>query len=273
MIPKIYGFHAHWNTFNIKRVGQDLYVIKKDDAFYLIHDRCHHRGYHMFRNLRESDNVDLDHHRCPVHGQKGFVDNLVIRQLVLDPSGLVCEQQFANDEFSWVKQIQSENKLQYHSSVEFENRGDWRFQVEINVDMMHVDHIHPWLQSTMDPDNMHYTRGENWVAQYWKNTAWWGFIYPYYQYEYQPGAVYFSELIPNGIESFSVRGHFYFDPDVDIKECLLFKDLTVKTYEEDLAMVADMGEFYGPYQSSHPQEIDMVHWHDWYWRHKDQIVI
>jgi hypothetical protein len=223
--------------------------------------------------LKEWDSINLDHYVCPVHARRGTLDNLIIRELVLDPSGLICEQKFSTDELDWVKQIKNEKNLQYHSTVEFENSGDWRFQVEMNVDMLHVDHIHPRLRTTMDPNAMNYTRGNNWVAQYWNPTSWWGFIFPFYQFEYQPGAVYYAELIPNGFTSYKVKGHFYFDATADENENMLFKNLMIETYREDLAMVANMGEFYGPYVSSHPQEADIMHWHDWYWSNKDQIRI
>jgi phenylpropionate dioxygenase-like ring-hydroxylating dioxygenase large terminal subunit len=271
LIPKIYGYKAHWDTFNIKRVGCNRYVIKKNDKFYLLHDRCHHRGYHMFSNLRDSDNINLNYYLCPVHGQKGLIDKLIIEELTLDYTGLVTNGWMTNPEEKWVKLINARDDYKYHSSVVYKNTGDWRFQTELNADMYHVKYIHPTLHSTVNIHNVNYQDGKDNLVQYWCDNGWWGIIYPFYQFENQPGCVYLAEIIPNGYSSYRVEGHFYFSDLNDQKIISDFKDIMLKTYEEDLDHVKNMGEFYGPVVSENPLEDQVVHWHDWYWPRQEEI--
>jgi Rieske [2Fe-2S] domain len=273
MIPKIYGFSAHWDSFNIKRVGKDRYVMKKDDAFYLIGDRCHHRGYHLFRNLRDNDNIDLNHYVCPVHGQKGLVDKLIIDRLTLDKSGLVTGGWRTDSTQEWVQQISDDGPFQHHSTVRFHNKGDWRFQTEMNADMYHLNYIHPWLKSTVDINAMRYTNNQDHLVQNWCDRGWWSIIYPFYQFEWQPGSVYFAEIRPIDDHSYDVIGDFYHTGDGESEDDKLFRELILHTYQEDLDHVADMGQFYGPYTSDNPLEDQVEHWHRWYWANRDHIVI
>jgi hypothetical protein len=271
MIPKIYGYSAHWKEFNCKRVKQGEYVIKKSDRYYLMTDRCHHRGFHLFHSLKDWDNIDLDRYLCPMHGQKGLVDKLIIKELDLDHTGLVTDGWRTDPEQAWVKKIAAED-LTYHSTVNFSNRADWRFQMEINADMSHVKHIHPWLYSTIDLDEMRYEYGVDYLIQHWSDEGWWSSIYPFYQFEWQTGAVYFAELKPESEDYYTVEGHFYFD-DPDSEQNQEFKALTLDAYQEDIDHVRHMGRFYGPYHSDHPLEEHVNHWHDWYWKNRDHIVI
>ncbi len=270
MIPKIYGYKTHWDTFNIKRMSAGKYVIKKDDKFYLIHDRCHHRGYHLFSSLEDSDNIDLKGYQCPVHGLKGLISKLIIEELTVDHTGLITNGWTTNPNQKWVKLVKDAN-LKYHSTVKFHNKGDWRYQVEMNADMTHVDWIHPWLKGTIEMEKVTYENGHEYLVQYWKPDAWWTMIYPFYQFEFQQGALYLAEIIPQGYSSYDVIGNFYFDDDGSSADNKEFKELMVHTYKEDLSMVSNMGNFYGPFKSTILLEDQVEHWHNWYWSNEQEI--
>lgn len=264
MVPIVYGFSAHWNDHNIRRIHKGQYVLKRDERFFLLEDRCHHRGYHLFNGLQEWDNIDPNRYVCPVHGQKGMIDKLILQELTLDSTGLVTNGWTTDGSQQWVQQVGTGGPYTYHSTARLHNRGDWRYQTEMNVDMYHINYIHPRLSGSVDLDAITYTNNKDHLVQHWCEEGWWCIIYPFYQFEWQPGSVYLAEVIPNGYDSYETVGHFYHTDDGESEVSREFRDLMIHTYREDMQYAGNMGEFYGPYASNHPLEDQVVHWHNYY---------
>ena len=95
------------------------------------------------------------------------------------------------------------------------------------------------------------------------------FVYPGYHIEYEPGKLYFSELIPNenGI-GYQIFGHYLFDQKLPLSERNNFCKVNEITLDEDIVAVANIKtEYVKPKATNHPLEKYNMHWFDYYRKH------
>jgi phenylpropionate dioxygenase-like ring-hydroxylating dioxygenase large terminal subunit len=231
---------------------------------------CPHRG----SILREPGNV-FDNLSCGLHGWSWDIDgqslkeqqsNLIKRSASMGKSGFIFTN-FQEPDTKWVHDLAHED-LEYSHSFYRNCPGDWRWQMEMHIDLLHVPYIHPTLNSYVDLSSIKTEAGTNYIAQY-HNHGWWLFVYPGYHIEYEPGKLYFSELIPNenGI-GYQIFGHYLFDQKLPLSERNNFCKVNEITLDEDIVAVANIKtEYVKPKATNHPLEKYNMHWFDYYRKH------
>jgi phenylpropionate dioxygenase-like ring-hydroxylating dioxygenase large terminal subunit len=171
---------------------------------------------------------------------------------------------FEEPDTKWVNDLAHEN-LKYSHTFYRNCPGDWRWQMEMHIDLLHVSYIHPTLNSYIDIPSIKTEAGPNYIAQY-HNHGWWLFVYPGYHIEYEPGKLFFSELIPNnnGI-GYQIFGHYLFSPTISQTEKNNFCKVNEITLDEDIVAVANIKtEYVKPRETKNPLEIYNMHWFEYY---------
>ena len=228
---------------------------------------CPHRGYALSRPTYAFNDLS-----CGLHGWSWDLNgkasqpnqsNLVQKQATLGKSGFIFKD-FEEPNTPWVHELGAED-LEYSHSFYRKCPGDWRWQMEMHIDLAHVPYIHPTLSSYIDITKIKTEAGENYIAQY-HDHGWWLFVYPGIHIEYEPGKIYISEMIPNktglGYEMF---GHYLFDPLLSESEKNNFCFVNETTLDEDIAAVAKMKiDFVKPKPTTDPLEVYNLHWYDFY---------
>lgn len=262
--PKIL---THKDVFSNKNFfGSGYYVINQ--SFQLFSNRCPHRGNKIIPpgNAR-------DHFKCGLHGW-GWDDNgqalnnnvnLRHHQATLGKSGLIYLDWSEPETARWINDL-ANDRLEYSHGSKKYGTGDWRWQMEMHVDLLHVQHIHPMLHNYVDCNKLTSEKGYDWIAQYHEH-GWWLFIYPFIHIEWEPGCLYFSEMAPReNNQGYDVYIHYLFSSNTTKEKRHQFADMAETTFDEDLAAVNELSavsKYRMPGNSKHPLEQDILHFYGW----------
>ena len=237
--------------------------------FEYITNRCPHRGYTLSEPTETFNNLS-----CGLHGWSWTLDgkstradqiNIVKKQAVLGQSGFVFLN-FTEPNTTWVSDLAKED-LEYSHNFYRKCYGDWRWQMEMHLDLAHVPLIHPMLNAYMDITKIRTEAGENYIAQY-HDHGWWLFVYPNIHIEYEPGCLYISEMIynPTGL-GYEMFGHYLFNKSLTETEKKHFCFVNETTLDEDIQAVANIKtNYFKPMPTLNPLEVYNSHWYDYYFK-------
>jgi phenylpropionate dioxygenase-like ring-hydroxylating dioxygenase large terminal subunit len=262
--PKIF---THKSVFsNGKFYGSGHYIIT--DELKLFSNRCPHRG-----NKIISPGTVKDQFKCGLHGWEwdgcGVPNNnnvtLKPREALQGESGLVFLDWDEPASSKWAQELKNEIFV-YSHSVKKCGKGDWRWQMEMHVDLLHVDQIHPALNSYVDCTKLKTERGYDWIAQHHEH-GWWLFVYPFTHIEYEPGCLYISEMAPReNDQGYDVYIHYLFNETVDNDKRKQFAEMAEVTFDEDLNAVNELSatsKYRMPSNAPHKLEEDIKHFYRW----------
>lgn len=258
---------THNGTFNNKDFfGSSHFVITKDLTAFP--NRCAHRG-----NKIISPGSCKDQFECGLHGwcwnKDGTPKNNSVtlrpRTLTKGKSGLVFTDWEEPADTKWVKDLSNEY-LEYSHSTKRYGEGDWRWQMEMHVDLLHVSKIHPLLDSYVDCNNLEKEIGYDWICQHHEH-GWWLFVYPFTHIEWEPGCLYFSEMTPREHDKgYDVYIHYLFNPSVPEDVRNKFIEMAETTFDEDIKAVNEISavsKYRMPSNAPHKLEEDIKHFYAW----------
>lgn len=262
--PKILTHNDIFKNSNF--FGSSHYVINKD--LQLFPNRCPHRG-----NKIISPGTTKEEFKCGLHGwswtKHGLPTNndvnIKFKNATKGQSGLIFLDWEEPINVKWVEDLKTD-QLEYSHSIKKQGTGDWRWQMEMHVDLLHVEQIHPLLTSYVNCTNLISERGDDWIAQHHEH-GWWLFVYPFTHIEWEPGCLYFSEMTPReaGI-GYDICIHYLFNKNVPLEQRKHFANMAEITVDEDIQAVNDLSlssKYRMPGNNPHPLESDIVHFYKW----------
>lgn len=262
--PKIL---THRGVFNDNEFfGSSHFVVNKD--LRLFSNRCPHRG-----NKIIPPGTVKQEFKCGLHGWHWNTNgqsinnsvNLRSNQATVGNSGLIYLDWNEPTSSKWVKDLESDN-LQYSHSIKKYGSGDWRWQMEMHVDLLHVQFIHPLLNSYVDCNKLSSEKGYDWIAQYHEH-GWWLFIYPFTHIEWEPGRLYFSEMTPRDNSlGYDVYIHYLFSSSITDEQKRNFSYMAETTFDEDIQAVNELSnasKYRMPGNAKHILEQDIIHFYNW----------
>lgn len=230
---------------------------------------CPHRGFPIVTPSTVSTNM-----RCALHGwewdsQGNPTNNSVClkpRKLETGRSGLIFTDWQEPSDAKWVNDLANDD-FEYSHSTRRTGRGDWRWQMDMHVDLLHVDKIHPLLNGYVDVNNLKTEYGPDWVCQHHAH-GWWLFIYPFTHIEWEPGCLYFSEMVPNHdwANGYEVYIHYMFNKSVPQHVKDNFIAMAEVTFDEDVKAVDELSansRYRKPRNDLDPLEVDTLHFYEW----------
>ncbi len=262
--PKILTHNDVFTNSNF--FGSSHYVINKD--LQLFANRCPHRG-----NKIINPGTTKEEFKCGLHGWSWTKNgspinnnvNIKSKNAVKGESGLIFLDWEEPVNAKWVLDLKND-RLEYSHSVKKHGAGDWRWQMEMHVDLLHVEQIHPLLHSYVDCTKLISERGYDWIAQYHEH-GWWLFVYPFTHIEWEPGCLYFSEMTPKESgNGYDVYIHYLFNKDVSPEQREHFAKMAETTFDEDIQAVNEISassKYRMPSNNPHPLETDIIHFYKW----------
>jgi phenylpropionate dioxygenase-like ring-hydroxylating dioxygenase large terminal subunit len=262
--PKIF---THVDSFKKNNYfGSSGYVINK--KLQLFPNRCPHRG-----NKIIFPGTVKNQFQCGLHGWEwndfgvGINNNVNFnpKQAVKGSSGLIFLDWEEPTSARWVRNLKNDD-LDYSYSIKKEGIGDWRWQMEMHVDLLHVEYIHPRLNKYVDCNELETERGYDWIAQHHKH-GWWLFVYPFTHIEWEPGCLYISEMSPKeGNQGYDVYIHYLYNHNITEKQKHNFSIMVDETFDEDIRAVNALSatsKYRTPSNAIHPLEQDIIHFYNW----------
>jgi phenylpropionate dioxygenase-like ring-hydroxylating dioxygenase large terminal subunit len=263
--PKIL---THKDTLKTNKFfGNTNYVVNKDLQLFL--NRCPHRG-----NRIVAPGTCKEEFKCSLHGWRWDLTgkainnniNLKEKNLNFGNSGLLFLDWTEPKNSIWVDQLKKESFTYSHSSYRY-GTGDWRWQMEMHVDLLHVKEIHPLLNSYVDCENLKTEYGNDWICQHHEH-GWWLFVYPFTHIEWEPGCLYISEMSPReNNQGYDVYIHYLFNESVNQDVKNNFKNVAEITFDEDIKAVNELStssKYRQPGTNlNHPLEKDIHHFYNW----------
>ena len=262
--PKLLTHKGVFNNSNF--FGSSNFVVTKE--YQAFSNRCPHRG-----NKIIPPGTCKDSFECGLHGwcwdkdgtPKNNNVNLRPRTLTEGKSGIIFLDWEEPTDAEWVKDLSTDH-LEYSHSVKKYGEGDWRWQMEMHVDLLHVEKIHPLLHSYVNCNNLKKEIGYDWICQRHEH-GWWLFVYPFTHIEWEPGCLYFSEMTPReNDKGYDVFIHYLFNPSVDQETRKKFIEMAETTFDEDVKAVNDLSaasKYRMPSNAPHPLEQDIIHFYKW----------
>jgi len=262
--PKVFTHKGVFKNNNF--YGSSQFVINKD--LQLFSNRCPHRG-----NKIISPGTVKQEFKCGLHGWQWNENGSPINNSVnlrstyatLGGSGLIYLDWNEPSSAKWVHDLSSDD-LQFDHCIKKHGHGDWRWQMEMHVDLLHVQFIHPLLNNYVDCNKLISEKGYDWIAQY-HDHGWWLFIYPFTHIEWEPGCLYFSEMVPreNNL-GYDVFIHYLFSPKISEEKKRDFSMMAEITFDEDINAVNEISstsKYRMPSNAKHPLEQDIIHFYKW----------
>jgi phenylpropionate dioxygenase-like ring-hydroxylating dioxygenase large terminal subunit len=262
--PKIF---THKDTFK-KDIfyGSGQYVINKN--LELFSNRCPHRG-----NKIITPGEIKSQFKCGLHGWAWTENgsplnntiNLKSKNAVVGESGLCFLDWEEPNDSKWVNELKQDT-FEYSHSLKKYGEGDWRWQMEMHVDLLHVEQIHPLLNNYVDCNSLVTERGYDWIAQHHSH-GWWLFVYPFTHIEYEPGCLYISEMSPReNDQGYDVFIHYLFNNSIDQTTKDNFINMAEVTFDEDIRAVNELSassKYKMPVNPHHKLEQDIKHFYKW----------
>jgi phenylpropionate dioxygenase-like ring-hydroxylating dioxygenase large terminal subunit len=262
-VPRLFG-HKDSLKDN-KFFASNKFVINQQfEAFTNI---CPHRGFPILQPAGVADNM-----RCELHGWQWNDDGtptnnsacLKPRNLTVGKSGLMFMDWQEPSDAKWVNDLANDS-FTYSHSTRRTGTGDWKWQMEMHVDLLHVDKIHPLLTSYVDIHKLQTEYGSDWVCQHHEH-GWWLFIYPFTHIEWEPGCLYFSEMVQTDY-GYEVYIHYLFNESTPQHVRENFIKVAEVTFDEDVDAVNRLSlnnKYRTPSKTLDPLEVDIKHFYDWY---------
>lgn len=262
--PKLLTHKGIFNTHNF--FGSSHFVVTKDLTAFA--NRCPHRGNKIVNPGHVKENFE-----CGLHGWAWEKDgcpknnnvNLRSKKLSQGKSGIIFLDWEEPLDAKWVRDL-ANDYLEYSHSTKKYGEGDWRWQMEMHVDLLHVEKIHPLLDSYVDCKNLKKEVGYDWICQHHEH-GWWLFVYPFTHIEWEPGCLYFSEMTPReNDKGYDVFIHYLFNPNVDQETRKKFIEMAETTFDEDIKAVNELSaasKYRMPSNAPDPLEEDIIHFYNW----------
>jgi hypothetical protein len=264
---KIPTILTHNDTFkNYDFFGSANYVVTKNLNYFL--NKCPHRGNRIIRPGSVKNNFQCDLHGWTWNNEGKSLNNCVdlLKKNVLKGTGnLIFINWNEPTESEWVNQL-NKDSFEYSHSTYRKGSGDWRWQMEMHVDLLHVPYIHDSLNNYIDVNNLKTEYGDDWIAQH-HDYGWWLFVYPFTHIEYEKGCLYISEICPNDdISGYQVYIHYLFNTSINLETKTNFIQMAEVTFDEDLKAVNDLSKnnyYKKPHKKLHKLEKDILHFYNW----------
>ena len=246
--------------------GSDNFIITSDFKLFL--NKCPHRGSKIIPSGTTKSNLECNLHGWCWNKDGSPINNhipLLSKNINVGKSGIIFLDWVEPQDSKWVKDLE-EDQLEYSHSIKKIGSGDWKWQMEMHVDLLHVNKIHPLLDGYVNVKNLTSERGDDWIAQY-HEYGWWLFVYPFTHIEYEPGCLYFSEMSPRqNREGYDIYIHYMFNKHIsnDIKD--KFIKMSEITLDEDIEAVNNISmnsRYRKPGNLLDPLETDIIHFYNW----------
>jgi phenylpropionate dioxygenase-like ring-hydroxylating dioxygenase large terminal subunit len=258
---------THKDVFNNRNFfGSSHYVISK--KLEMFSNRCPHRGNKIIPpgNCKDTFTCGLHGWSWSDAGEPANNNvNLRPRSVNVGHSGLVFLDWEEPSGTKWAKDL-AQDQFEYSHSVKKHGEGDWRWQMEMHVDLLHVSKIHPLLDSYVDVGKLTTEYGSDWIAQH-HDHGWWLFVYPFTHIEYEQGCLYFSEMAPRETgQGYDVYIHYLYNTSINTKTRKNFEHIAETTFDEDIQAVNELSavsKYRAPSNAPHPLEQDIVHFYNW----------
>lgn len=259
--PKLFG-HKDSLKDNNFFASRNFVINKNLEAFT---NTCPHRGFPIIAPGTVNNEM-----RCELHGwqwdSNGQPHNnsacLKPRTITCGKSGLLFTDWEEPADARWVQDLANDN-FTYSHSTKRTGTGDWRWQMEMHVDLLHVDKIHPLLTSYVDVNKLETEYGTDWICQRHEH-GWWLFVYPFTHIEWEPGCLYFSEMTPTD-SGYDMDIHYMFG-DVAQHTRNNFISIAEVTIDEDIDAVNRLSansKYRSPPAKLDPLEVDLRHFYSW----------
>jgi phenylpropionate dioxygenase-like ring-hydroxylating dioxygenase large terminal subunit len=258
---------THKDTFkNYNFYGSSQYIVNNQFNYFL--NKCPHRGNQIIQPGSTKNNL-----QCGLHGWEWKQDgspvnnniNLVKKTATLGESGLIFVNWDEPKTAIWAQELKKDNFVYSHNKVK-KGTGDWRWQMEMHVDLLHVPFIHKSLNEYVDVKNLQTEYGKDWIAQHHAH-GWWLFVYPFTHIEYEKGCLYISEISPNNNwNGYDVFIHYLFNSSIDTNIKKNFIEMAEITFDEDLNAVNNLSKnniYRKPNKNLHDLEKDILHFYNW----------
>lgn len=257
---------THKDTFIFNKFyASARYIINSNLNYFF--NKCPHRGNRIIEpgSVKNKFQCDLhgwqwDENGIPLNNSV----NLVKKTVTKGQSGLIFLNWNEPQDAKWVNDLQIDNFI-YGYNIIKQGLGDWRWQMEMHVDLLHVPYIHDSLNKYIDVYTLKTDRGDDWICQY-HDHGWWLFVYPYTHIEYEPGCLYISEISPNNEKGYDVYIHYLFNPLIDAKVKSNFIKMAEITFDEDIKAVDNLSQnnvYKKPHKNLHVLEKDILHFYNW----------
>ncbi len=266
--PKIFSHISSLTKGNF--VLPDVILNKSGDDVNLFHRFCPHRRYPLHQVGEHVQQIT-----CKFHGFEWTANGTPINNdrslhcgnTVVGESGLIFKN-FQEPDHQWVRDLASENNLEFSHTKQGTSIGSWLWMMEIQADLLHIrageDVVHPWLSSVENLDEVKMDSGDGWIIQTC-STGWWLFIYPYTFIEWSRGCLGINYTIPNSESEFGFSWvtQFYYDPDVSKDRRLIFEKLEDVFHEDVAAIEAQKGLYFPLIKAQNRLEDHCVHFGEW----------
>lgn len=262
-VPRLFG-HKDSLTNNRFFAASSVVINQSLEAFTNI---CPHRGFPILQAGNVSDNMLCNLHGWQWDDQGRPANNsacLKPYKITTGRSGLMFTDWIEPTTAKWVSDLEGDSFTYSHSTQRI-GTGDWRWQMELHVDLLHVPVIHPLLTSYVNVKELHTEYGKDWICQHHKH-GWWLFVYPFTHIEWEPGCLYFSEMKPT-LSGYNVYIHYLFNQYTPLHVRENFIKVAEVTFDEDIDAVNRLSEYNTykkPSKILNPLEVDIKHFYDWY---------
>lgn len=262
-VPKLFG-HKDSLKDN-KFFASTGYVINQDLVAFT--NTCPHRGFPIVQAGNIADTM-----RCELHGwqwdARGTPANnsacLKARQITTGRSGLMFTDWNEPPGAEWVNDLATDSFVYSHCARR-SGTGDWKWQMEMHVDILHVDKIHSLLTSYVDVGKIRTKYGDDWICQHHEH-GWWLFVYPFTHIEWEPGCLYFSEMVQTSY-GYEVYIHYLFNENTPQHVRENFIKVAEVTFDEDIEAVNKLSansKYRAPAKTLDLLDVDIKHFYNWY---------
>lgn len=269
--PKVF---AHKNIFkNGNFVLPDCILNQNETGVNLFHRFCPHRmfpladpGNHVNEITCKFHNFQWNSQGIPINNDK----KLTCGKAQVGRSGLIFKD-FVEPDHSWVSDLEAEKNLVYSHSSQGSSNGSWLWLMDAEADLLHIhkDGIHPLLSKQVNIDDLSLDQGDGWILQTHPD-GWWLYIFPYGFVEYGPGKLMVNSVFPkdpNNEFGFDWVSQFYYDPQVDVNQRMIFETLE-EVFKEDVGTAElQKGKYFPLMNAVNRYEDHCVHWGKWVREH------
>lgn len=266
--PKVLTHLSSLNNGNF--VSPEFIINKSDNEVNLLHRYCPHRLYPISTPGEIVKEITCQFHNFqwtergePINNNK----KLKCGSANLGKSGLIFKD-FSEPTHKWVDDLSKEKNLQYSHSVTGISVGSWLWLMDAEADLLHLhkNGIHPFLSKQVRLDDIQLDQGEDWILQI-HPSGWWLYIFPYGFVEYKnPGMVMVNSVYPkdkNNEYGFEWMSQFFYDPDVDVEQRMIFETLTTVFQEDINTAEKQKGDYFPLINAMNRYENHCVHWGKW----------
>ena len=261
-----------------KFIVPEFIVTKESNQFQALSRICPHRFYEIGEAGEQPEKIVCHFHGFefneigkPVNNKFRLPCNSVDYH---QQTGLIFKDFKRCDDLPIVKDVSSENNLQFSHTYHGTSKGSWLWLMEAEADLLHVrkNGIHPWLANEVDAETeVSIDQGDGWIIQY-HPTGWWFYLFPFTFIEWAKGCLSINYTIPHDVNNeygFDWITQIYFDPSIDSDMRRHFNQIE-PVFREDIAAIEKQKRPFRPLESDLRLETHSVHFGKWV---KENVVL